>query len=64
LNNLPIYNTEQTAEEIKTQFLFESVGEKTIIKIKSYNKGESFVIVREHVQDEGHGKERQMRSLP
>jgi hypothetical protein len=28
LNNLPIYNTEQTAEEIKTQYLFESVGKK------------------------------------
>lgn len=36
MNNLPIYNTEQTAEEIKTQYLFESVGEKTIIKAIEY----------------------------
>ncbi len=36
MNNLPIYNTEKTAEEIKTQYLFESVGEKTIIKAIEY----------------------------
>ena len=36
MNNLPIYNTEQTTEEIKTQYLFESVGEKTIIKAIEY----------------------------
>jgi hypothetical protein len=36
LNSLPIYITEQTAEEIKIQYLFESVGEKTIIKAIEY----------------------------
>ena len=36
MNNLPIYNTEQTSEEIKIQYLFESVGIKTIIKAIEY----------------------------
>lgn len=36
MNNLPIYNAEQTTEEIKTQYLFESVGVKTIIKAIEY----------------------------
>lgn len=37
MNNLPIYNTEKTSEEIKTQYLFESVGKKTIIKAIEYS---------------------------
>ena len=36
MNNLPIYITEQTDEEVKIQYLFESVGEKTIIKAIEY----------------------------
>lgn len=36
MNNLPVYDTEQTPEEIKTQYLFESVGERTIIKAIEY----------------------------
>lgn len=36
MNNLPIYKTEQTAEGIKIQYLFESVGARTIIKAIEY----------------------------
>lgn len=36
MNTLPIYKTEQTTDEIKIQYLFESVGEKTIIKAIEY----------------------------
>lgn len=36
LNNLPSYNTQQTAEEIKIQYLFESDGVKKIIKAIEY----------------------------
>ncbi len=37
MNNLPTYNTQQTTEEIKIQFLFESVGVKTIVKAIEYS---------------------------
>ncbi len=36
MNKLPIYTAQQTAEEIKTQFLFESKGIRSIIKAIEY----------------------------
>jgi hypothetical protein len=36
LKNLPVYHTEPTAAILKTQFLFESVGLRTIIKAIEY----------------------------
>ncbi|WP_291131772.1 DUF6934 family protein [Flavobacterium sp. UBA7682] len=36
MNNLPSYKAEKTAEEIKIQYLFESVGTKNIIKAIEY----------------------------
>ncbi|MDN3676293.1 hypothetical protein QWY90_03095 [Flavobacterium paronense] len=36
MNNLPVYQAQQTDEEIKTQYLFVSVGVKTIIKAIEY----------------------------
>lgn len=34
--NLSVYNTEQIENEVKIQYLFESVGDKTIIKAIEY----------------------------
>lgn len=36
MNNLPVYKTIQTDDRIKTQYLFESVGIKKIIKAIEY----------------------------
>lgn len=37
MKTLPIYATEQIQDEIKIQYLFPSVGQKTIIKIIEYS---------------------------
>lgn len=37
MKTLPIYDTEQTLNEIKIQYLFASVGRKTIIKVIEYS---------------------------
>ena len=36
MNNLPVYRTEETVEGTKIQFLFASVGKRTIIKAIEY----------------------------
>lgn len=37
MKTLPIYDTEQIQDEIKIQYLFPSVGQRTIIKIIEYS---------------------------
>ena len=37
MKNLPVYGTEQSVSEYKRQYLFESVGSASIVKVVEYS---------------------------